>query len=118
MRGEFEKVRAIKDGDISAVDIVYVEADINYTILNLKCGKKLMLAKTLKQWSKMLQHEHFIRPSRSHLVNVKFLKSVTDTHLVLSTEHEVEISRSRRPSILRIAKMSGFGDLEQHHSVA
>ena len=65
-------------------DIVYCESQNNYTLFYLTCGKKILVSKTLKIFSTMLEDYHFFRVSRSHLVNLN---------------HVIKLGRQKKPNI-------------------
>jgi DNA-binding LytR/AlgR family response regulator len=56
-------------------DILYLEADSNYTYLHQKGAKPILVSKTLKQFETVLiQRMDFIRIHRSYLINLRFLE--------------------------------------------
>ncbi|MFK7950490.1 MAG: LytR/AlgR family response regulator transcription factor [Saprospiraceae bacterium] len=58
---------------INTADIIHLEADSNYTIVNTTNGK-YVVSKTLRDFEVMLKTSNFFRVNRSHLINLKFLK--------------------------------------------
>lgn len=106
MRLLFKNIRAIQQGRIIPPNIVRIEADENYSIVHLECGKKIILAKTLKQFQEMLDPENFVRPSRSHLVNTKFLKSASSTQLILKNGVKLPIARRRKIDLISIINIT------------
>ncbi len=96
MKFQFEKVRAIQKAEVNKEDVICIEADVNYSIIYLKGGKKIHLAKTLKQCHKMLEGDDFIRPSRSYLINLYYLKKMTDTEITLKNGFKMPVSRRKR----------------------
>jgi DNA-binding LytR/AlgR family response regulator len=53
--------------------IVNMEADVNYTIIKLSCGKKLIVATTLKKMeAKLNAHKNFIRVNKSAILNMDY----------------------------------------------
>ncbi len=55
-------------------DLVRCEAQRNYTMFYLTSGEKILVCKTLKLYSDMLEDFNFFRISRSHLVNLNHIK--------------------------------------------
>lgn len=96
MKYQFEKVRAIQKAQVSPDDVICVEADANYSIIHLSSGKKIHLAKTLKQCQEMLQGDDFVRPSRSYLFNLDYLKGLTDNEITLKNGFKMPVSRRKR----------------------
>lgn len=58
---------------INAEDIVHLEADSNYTIVNTT-NDKYFVSKSLRDFEIMLESSNFFRVNRSNLINLKFLK--------------------------------------------
>ena len=84
-------------------DIIRCESDDYYTIFFLKSGKKIMVSKTLKENEELLSAHNFIRPHKSHLVNVKYIKSflkVDGGSIVMSDGSEIPVSRRKREAIV------------------
>lgn len=87
-------------------NLVYLEADANYTLLHMKNGEKVHSSFTLK-----LHHEHFtsfIRPSSKFLVNPKFIRKVDKvrTKLVTINGRVFRISRRRVDGVLELLNVS------------
>ncbi len=54
--------------------IVFVEADSNYTHFHLLSGNRILISKTLKQIEELLrEHDCFIRTHQSFLVNTRLI---------------------------------------------
>lgn len=102
MTPNFSEVRAIQKAQIIPPDIVRIEADINYSIVHLKSGEKITLAKTLKQFQAMLDPQFFLRPCRSHLINKRFLKKVGTNQVTLKNGVKLPISRRRRENLIAL----------------
>jgi len=60
-------------------DIIYCEADENYTKLFINGGNSIMVTKTLKALEELLQNEIFFRIHKSYLVNLNYIKSYSKT---------------------------------------
>ena len=101
------QLAAVKDNCISLSrrnskiylsEIIFLEADINYTHIHLRNGEKITIAKTLKVFEKILEKHHFYRIHRSFLINCKHLMSY-DTklgELILTNNHRAIISRRKK----------------------
>src|SRR5690606_37412216 len=57
--------------------IIRCEADVNYTIIHTKDGKKTMVCKTLKSFEALLVNCNFFRVHNSHLINLNYIKKYT-----------------------------------------
>lgn len=80
-------------------DIMYCEANNNYTIFYLASGEKLTISKPLFEYDELLEAYGFIRCHNSYLVNSFFVKSMVKENgdaLVLENECQVPVSRQKR----------------------
>ncbi len=59
---------------VRAHDIVYCKADRNYSEISMACGEKHLISSPLLSLEEMLKPFSFIRISRSHLINLDYLK--------------------------------------------
>jgi len=59
---------------IELKDLVYCEADSNYTKLFLTTGKNYLLSKTLREVQHVLEERNFLRVHRQFLVNLDHIK--------------------------------------------
>lgn len=78
-------------------EILFFEGDINYTWIHyaIKSSKKV-LAKTLSEIEEKTQSENFVRVSRKHLVNRKFIVEIGRDFVMLSDNTVLPLSRRRR----------------------
>lgn len=84
-------------------EIVRMEASGNYTHVFFENGQKLLLTKTLKEFSKILEPIHFLRCHQSHLVNMKYVREFVKTdggYLVMSDGSKVGVSVRKRSEVL------------------
>lgn len=83
-------------------DILYCQADDNYTQIYLKKGKRLV-SKTLKYFEDALTEKGFARVHKSYLVNVNEIteyKKGKGGSVVLSSGKEIMVSPSRKKELL------------------
>lgn len=79
-------------------DIVWLEANDNYTTIYLNTGKKIVASKTLKEFETILPHTDFFRSHRSTLINVAYIKEYSNNEggeVILSDGTHVQISKAR-----------------------
>ena len=89
---------------LDVADIMRCESHINYTTLYLKENKKLLVAKTLKEFEEMLSEYHFFRVHNSHLVNLACVKSYhkgKGGSVILADGTEIEVSTRRKDDFLK-----------------
>ena len=86
-------------------NIIRCESDDYYTKFFLKEGKMIMVSKTLKENEELLGEYNFIRPHKSHLVNLKYVKSflkMDGGSIILTDGTYIPVSRRKKEQILNI----------------
>jgi DNA-binding LytR/AlgR family response regulator len=82
-----------------AEDIIRCKAISNYTCLYTE-EKKLVIAKCLCDFEKQLLPHGFMRPNRSELFNINFIKKIQyNSHIELQDGSVLKISRRRRKDL-------------------
>ena len=84
-------------------DIIYCEAESNYTKVVLTGGKKIMVSKVLKDIDEALSGPDFCRVHSSFLINVNRIKKYVrgeGGYLIMDDDTNVSISRSRRQEFM------------------
>lgn len=97
----------VKDGweIIKIEDIVYCQADANYTDLFLIDGKKRKVSKPLKAYAESLSAKSFVRVHQSYLVNSMYMKKLSkdkSPSLFLTVGIEIPVSRSGKKELLKL----------------
>lgn len=90
---------------VEVKDIIRCESDNYYTMYYFTNGNKLLVSKTLKENEELLSEYNFIRPHKSHLINVMYIKSFNkhDGGYILMTDGSlVPVSRRKKEKILDI----------------
>jgi DNA-binding LytR/AlgR family response regulator len=82
-----------------ANEVLFFEGDVNYTWIHYKSGKQTVIARTLLYVQQIAEAKNFIRVSRKHLVNRKFIAEIERDCVVLSDKTVLPISRRRRGSV-------------------
>jgi len=93
--------------DIS--DIIRCAAEGNYTVIYRKGNKKLLIAKTLKEITTMLEDFGFERVHKSHIINLDHLSSYINRdggYVIMSDQTEIPVSQRRKPYLLNILSAS------------
>ncbi|CAH0995714.1 hypothetical protein EMA8858_01839 [Emticicia aquatica] len=83
-----------KNQSILPEEILKIEACINYSIIFLKTGHQLIVAKTLKKYEKDLKN-CFFRVNRSTLVNINSICKSSGDQVELHNGQCLTISRRR-----------------------
>lgn len=86
---------------IKLIEIIRCEAEINYTTFYLTNERKVVVAKSLKEYSEMLEDLGFFRTHKSHLVNLEHLLSYEKKEggfILMSDSSKVPLSiRKKEP---------------------
>jgi DNA-binding LytR/AlgR family response regulator len=81
-------------------EVLYCEGNVNYTHIHLSSGKQKMLARTLLTVETRIASDSFVRISRKHLVNKRFITEIGIDYVVLTNKMTLPISRRRRGVLL------------------
>jgi two-component system LytT family response regulator len=89
---------------ISVDSIISCESDSNYTILQLKGNKKLIVSRTLKEIEELLEEHPFVRVHRCYLANLneveKYVKG-EGGYLVMSDGTTIDVARNKKETLLK-----------------
>ena len=109
---DFEKANQLADDSIfiplnyayqriRKEDIVIIKADGSYTIVVDATGKKYQVSINLKNFARQLNDDGFLRVSRKHLVNSKYIDRIDGNTILLKEDrYSVMLSKSKRSEIL------------------
>ena len=91
---------------IPAEEIIYCEADDNYTHLFLKNKRKIIACRTLKEVEEQLaDFASFLRVHHSYMVNLNEVNKYVrgeGGYLIMSDNTTVNVSRSRKDALLKL----------------
>nr|WP_295934444.1 LytTR family DNA-binding domain-containing protein [uncultured Dyadobacter sp.] len=100
---------ALTTGDgmifVPTQDILYCEADSNYTSVVLANGKKIVVSKVLKDVDEALSGPDFFRVHNSFLINLNRIKKFVrgeGGYVVMDNDVAISISRSRRQEFMEM----------------
>jgi two-component system LytT family response regulator len=88
---------------INVDDIIRCESDNYYTYFFFTDGRKLLVSRTLKENEELLSNHNFIRPHKSHLVNVKYIKSFIRQeggYIIMTDGSKIPVSRRKKDKIM------------------
>jgi two-component system LytT family response regulator len=88
-------------------DIIRCESDSNYTSIWLAGGKKLLLAKTLKEIEETLRGLSFFRVHQSHLVNMNHISKVVkgeSSYLIMTDGITIPVSRNKKEAFMEMLR--------------
>jgi two-component system LytT family response regulator len=84
-------------------DILYCQAESNYTSVVLAGGKKILVSKVLKEIDETLSGHDFFRIHNSYLINLNHIKKYArgeDGYIVMDDGANISISRSKRQEFM------------------
>ncbi len=90
---------------VDVVDVIRCESDDYYTKFFFTDKKMLMVSKTLKENEELLSSHNFIRPHKSHLINVRYIKKFMKNdggYIILSDGSKIPVSRRKREQMVDI----------------
>lgn len=79
-------------------DILYLEADTNYTVFHLKNLKKIVVSKSIKEYEEVLDSTMFFRAHKSSIINLKYLQEfsrVDGYYAVMVDGSSISVSRRK-----------------------
>jgi len=87
--------------NIPLEQILFLQADINYTQIFLSCGRILLSGFTLKKYEDFFEQENFLRVHRSYLINRNHIQHYDSSNfsLYLTDGTVIGVSRRRREMI-------------------
>lgn len=92
-------------------EIIRCESETNYTTLHLKDKKKLVVAKTLKEFEELLSDFRFFRIHNSHLINLTYIKAYNKGKggfVTLTDNSTIEVSTRRKDDFLKAIQPGKF----------
>jgi two-component system, LytTR family, response regulator len=108
MQNELHNIGSIKlsvtEGvfNVSPSDIIRLKASSNYTFIYFTNRKPLVIAKVLKDLQSVLGDYGFIRIHRTHLINRKYISSIsTDGSIVMSDASVTGVSRRMKQQVMK-----------------
>ena len=85
-------------------DLIYCEADSNYTRLVLSTGKTHLLSKTLRYVQEILEERNFLRVHRQYLINLEHIKSYhkgDGSYLVLTGDISIPVAKNQKERLIQ-----------------
>ena len=83
-------------------DILYLQANGNYTQIHFIDKRKSLIARTLKSFEHQLHHDQYFRSHQTYLVNInhvnKFYRG-SGGYLLLDSGDKIPVARSRREAL-------------------
>jgi two-component system, LytTR family, response regulator len=84
-------------------DIVWCEAQSNYTTVSLVRGAALIVSRTMKEFEELLVEHGFFRIHNSHIINLHHLKKYVKGkggYVIMSDNKELEVAARRKEEFI------------------
>ncbi len=107
-KGKVGKIALASKESIEFVDphqIIYCEANSNYTNVFLAEGRKKVISKTLKEFEDMLAVYNFFRPHNSFLINLRRVNEFIrgdGGYLVMENKIKIPVSKNKREELMEL----------------
>jgi two-component system, LytTR family, response regulator len=88
---------------VQIADIIYCEADSNYTTFFLNDGTKLIVSHTLKEYDELLTPHRFFRIHHAYLINLNAIKQYVrgdGGQVIMSNNVRLDVSKRRKEEFL------------------
>lgn len=85
-------------------ELVYCEADSNYTKLYLSNGKSYLLSKTLRDVQEVLEEREFLRVHRQYLINLEHIKMYhkgDGSYLVMTGDITIPVAKNQKERLVQ-----------------
>lgn len=90
---------------VSVEDIIRLEAQRNYTLIYSIESKKYLSSKNIKHFEELLDEKVFFRVHKSHIIHLKYLKSVSNDGLIkMSDNSNVPLAKRVRKDFIDFFK--------------
>lgn len=92
---------------IDTANIIYIEADSNYSVFHLQNSEKIIISKPLKEFEELLDHQNFVRIHKSVIVNFRYVKGYSHKNglqVILDDKTSLPVSRRRSNEFQEKAK--------------
>ncbi len=88
---------------VPVAQIIYCQAEDNFTRFHFKEGKSLLICRTLKFFDDLLNDFQFLRIHRSHLINLAYVRRYTKGkggYVTMENNTQLEVAPDRKKSFL------------------
>lgn len=90
---------------LSVEEIMYCEADGNYTSIHTEQKETYVISRTLSEFEEMLSNKMFFRTHKSYLVNLQHIKQYikgSGGQLIMKDGTSVQVARARKEMLMEL----------------
>jgi len=92
---------------VQTTDILYLQAEDNYTYIFFKGGKKIIVSHTLGYFEESLQDHGFVRIHHHHMINLQYVEKYIKGrggYVIMNDQTSLQVSQRKKDDFLRIIK--------------
>jgi len=92
---------------IEPKDVIYIQADGNYSKVTFKYTQALLVAKSLKEFEELLPSSNFFRNHHSFLINLNFVRKYTRTDggsIEMTNGDQIPLARRKKNEFYDLMK--------------
>jgi two-component system, LytTR family, response regulator len=92
---------------ITITDIIYAEADGNYSRIYMTNKEKILISRTLKDLEALLSNNPFVRIHQSYLVNLAYIKKYVKGeggYVIMNNGTSLQVSRANRIKLMDLVR--------------
>jgi len=89
---------------LNANEIMYCQADLNYTIINTSKNERLVSSKNLKEFEELLNPSVFFRCHKSYIINLNFIKKYNraESSVLMANETHIDLAVRKKDDFLKL----------------
>lgn len=84
-------------------DILYCEADDNYTKIIMNDGQSFLITKTMRDIQEVLEEREFLRVHRQYIINLNLIKKYVKgegNYVVMNNDKSIPIARNQKDKLI------------------
>lgn len=91
---------------VDSNDIISVQSDDNYCHFNLKNGERILVSRSIKEYTKVLEENTFYRVHKSYAVNIQHIKRYNrdDNSCIMSDGSVIPVSYRKKDKLIELFK--------------
>jgi two-component system, LytTR family, response regulator len=89
---------------LNSSEIMYCQADLNYTLIHTSKNERLISSKNLKEFEELLNPSVFFRCHKSYIINLNYIKKFnrSDSVVYMANETSIDIAVRKKEEFLKL----------------